>query len=70
MRVWPPLARARSSRAPRHRLRPGGSFLIDTFGVFVLARGFRAQAWEQLEDGRLWLEQRSYDQLTGRTQAA
>jgi 2-polyprenyl-3-methyl-5-hydroxy-6-metoxy-1,4-benzoquinol methylase len=50
-------------------LRPGGSFLLDTVNLFVLAREFRARWWEELEDGRTMLEERAYDPLSGRTAA-
>ena len=48
-------------------LRPGGVFLIDFVSLFVLARGFRPRWWEELDDGRLMLEERTYDFLSGRT---
>jgi SAM-dependent methyltransferase len=48
-------------------LRPGGSFLLDVVSLFLLARGFRARDWQQLEGGRTMLEDRDYDPLTGRS---
>jgi SAM-dependent methyltransferase len=48
-------------------LRSGGSFLLDVVSLFVLARGFRTRHWEELEDGRTWLDARDYDHLTGRS---
>jgi SAM-dependent methyltransferase len=53
----------------RAALRPGGSFLIDTLNLFFLARGFQEHGWQELEDGRLMLEDRAYDHLTGRSTA-
>jgi SAM-dependent methyltransferase len=50
-----------------HALRPRGSFLLDVVSLFVLARGFKARHWDELEDGRTMLEHREYDQLTGRS---
>jgi SAM-dependent methyltransferase len=50
-------------------LRPGGSFLLDTLSLFVLARGFQPRDWQELEDGRLLLEDRAYDALAGRSTA-
>jgi SAM-dependent methyltransferase len=48
-------------------LRPGGSFLLDVVSLFVLARGFQPRHWEELDDGRTMLDDRTYDQLTGRS---
>jgi ubiquinone/menaquinone biosynthesis C-methylase UbiE len=48
-------------------LRPGGSFLLDVVNVFLLARGFQARRWQELEDGRALLEDLTFDHLTGRS---
>lgn len=48
---------------------PEGSFLLDTVSLFVLARGFRERSWEPLDDGRIWLDDRSFDHVTGRSNA-
>lgn len=48
-------------------LRPGASLLLDTISLFMLARGFQPRAWEELDDGRVLLEDRSYDPLSGRS---
>ena len=51
-------------------LRPGGVFVIDAVNQVALVRGIQHQAWNELEDGTLWLEQRTHDLTTGRSQAA
>jgi cyclopropane fatty-acyl-phospholipid synthase-like methyltransferase len=48
---------------------PGGRFLIEMVNTIAIAKEFREFDWQQLEDGTLWLEQRRYDQLTGRHEA-
>jgi SAM-dependent methyltransferase len=53
----------------RRALREGGSFLLDTLSLFVLARGFQARDWQELADGRVMLAEREYDALTGRSSA-
>jgi SAM-dependent methyltransferase len=50
-------------------LRPGGVFLVDTVNPIGLARVFRPQDWQELEDGTLMLEQRSFDLPSGRLRA-
>jgi SAM-dependent methyltransferase len=60
---------ARVLAAVRTALHPGGSFLLDTLNLFSLARGFQEHGWQELEDGRIMLEDRSYDHLTGRSSA-
>jgi SAM-dependent methyltransferase len=47
-------------------LRPGGRFIIDTINPIGLARVFRERDWHELDDGSVLLEQRRYDQLSGR----
>ena len=48
---------------------PGGRFLLEMVNTIAIAKEFREVDWEELEDGTLWLEQRRYDQLTGRHEA-
>jgi SAM-dependent methyltransferase len=50
-------------------LHPGGSFLLDTLSLFMLARGFQPRGWQELDDGRVLIEERAYDSLTGRSSA-
>jgi ubiquinone/menaquinone biosynthesis C-methylase UbiE len=50
-------------------LRRGGLFVIDTVNQVALVRGFQHRGWQDLDDGTLWLERRSYDLTTGRSQA-
>jgi SAM-dependent methyltransferase len=50
-------------------LRPGGSLLLDVLSLFVLVRGFQPRGWQELDDGRVMLEERTYDQLSGRSSA-
>lgn len=50
-------------------LRPGGSFLLDTISLFMLARAFQPRSFQELDDGRVLLEDRSYDPLAGRSTA-
>jgi len=50
-------------------LRPGGVLVLDTINQVALVRGLQHQAWDELEDGTLWLERRTYDLTTGRSQA-
>ena len=49
-------------------LSPGGLLILDTVNQLALARGFRPQAVEEV-DGVLFLQEHSYDQLTGRSRA-
>ena len=48
---------------------PGGRFLIDTINPMALARRFQERDWRQFDDGTILLQQRSYDHLSGRTDA-
>jgi SAM-dependent methyltransferase len=48
---------------------PGGVFVLDTVNQAALVRGFRPQAWDELEDGTVLLQQHRYDLITGRSQA-
>jgi SAM-dependent methyltransferase len=50
-------------------LRPGGRFVLDTANAIGLMRMFRAQGWQELEDGTFFLENRSLDVATGRMSA-
>jgi ubiquinone/menaquinone biosynthesis C-methylase UbiE len=50
-------------------LRPGGTLVLDTANQVALVRGFQREAWDDMEDGTLWLERRTYDLTTGRSQA-
>lgn len=50
-------------------LHPEGSLLLDTISLFMLARGFHPRSFQELDDGRVLLEDRSYDPLTGRSTA-
>lgn len=49
-------------------LAPGGVLILDTVNQAALLRGFREQAWRELE-GTLMLERHEYDTITGRSQA-
>jgi len=52
-------------------LKPGGRFFIDTINPYALAAPtFRPQSWRRLPDGRLLLEERALDPVTGRNVAA
>ena len=48
---------------------PGGVFVLDTVNQAALVRGFRPQAWEELDDGSILLQEHRYDLITGRSQA-
>lgn len=50
-------------------LRPGGVFVLDTVNQAALLRGFRPQAWDELADGTVLLQEHRYDLITGRSQA-
>jgi SAM-dependent methyltransferase len=50
-------------------LRPGGRFLLDTLNPLELVRRFREREWREFDDGTVFLQQRAYDQLTGRIDA-
>jgi SAM-dependent methyltransferase len=49
-------------------LGPGGVFVLDTVNQLALIRGFRPQAFEEVE-GVLVLQEHTYDQVTGRSRA-
>jgi SAM-dependent methyltransferase len=48
---------------------PGGVFVLDTVNQAALLRGFRPQAWEELADGTVLLQEHNYDLITGRSSA-
>ena len=48
---------------------PGGVFVLDTVNQAALLRGFRPQAWDELDDGVVLLQEHAYDLITGRSQA-
>jgi SAM-dependent methyltransferase len=51
-------------------LKPGARFFIDTINPYALAGpSFRPQSWRRLPDGRLLLEERELEPLTGRNLA-
>ena len=50
-------------------LKPGGRFVLDTANAIGLMRMYRAQGWEELEDGTFFLESRTLDVATGRMSA-
>jgi SAM-dependent methyltransferase len=51
-------------------LRPGGRFLLDSINPIVLGSArFEPKRWDELGDGRVVLEERSYDAVTGRNDA-
>ena len=47
-------------------LRPGGRLVLDGVNPLSLAARFRPQAWEELPDGRLLLQEISFEVRTGR----
>src|SRR5204862_5410129 len=47
----------------------GGMFLIDTINPVALAPRFVPVDWRELDDGTVFLERRSYDHFTGRSEA-
>jgi SAM-dependent methyltransferase len=49
-------------------LAPGGVLILDSINQPALLRGFREQAWSELDD-TLLLERRDYDHITGRSRA-
>lgn len=49
-------------------LAPGGVLILDTVNQVALARGFRPQAFEEIE-GVLFLQEHAYDIVKGRSQA-
>jgi ubiquinone/menaquinone biosynthesis C-methylase UbiE len=52
----------------RRVLRPGGRLVIETMHRDLLVRGFSEQDWRLLGEGRLLLEQRTFDPSSGVTQ--
>ncbi|MHC4448072.1 MAG: class I SAM-dependent methyltransferase [Planctomycetota bacterium] len=40
-------------------LTPGGRFVLELMGREVIASGFQPRGWHELEDGTLWLEERT-----------
>ena len=46
-------------------LRPGGRLVVETMHRDLLVRGFREQDWWLLGEGRLLLEQRTFDPPAG-----
>ncbi len=40
-------------------LKPGGRFVMELMGREVIACGFQPRSWHELEDGTLWLEERT-----------
>jgi SAM-dependent methyltransferase len=53
-------------RQVRKALKPGGVFLLETMHRDALAGGFQPHGITRHEDGLLVLEERSFDQLSGR----
>ncbi len=49
-------------------LRPGGRLVIETMHRDLLVRGFQERDWRLLGEGRLLLEQRTFDPASGLTQ--
>jgi SAM-dependent methyltransferase len=49
-------------------LAPGGTLVLDTVNQTALVRGFRPQAFEEV-DGVLFLQEHAYDLVTGRSRA-
>jgi 2-polyprenyl-3-methyl-5-hydroxy-6-metoxy-1,4-benzoquinol methylase len=47
-------------------LRPGGALVIETINLFGVLRHFEPRAWHELPDGRLLLEERTFDPWRGR----
>lgn len=47
-------------------LRPGGAMVVETINLYGVLRRFEPRAWHRLGDGRLLLEERSFDPWTGR----
>lgn len=52
----------------RRVLRPGGRLVIETMHRDLLVRAFQEQDWWLLGEGRLLLEQRTFDAASGVTQ--
>ena len=53
-------------RQVRKALRPGGVFLLETMHRDALVRGFQPSSVTRHDDGLLVLEERAFDQLSGR----
>jgi SAM-dependent methyltransferase len=53
-------------RQVRNALKPGGVFLLETMHRDALIRGFQPHGITRHEDGLLVLEERAFDQLSGR----
>ncbi len=50
-------------------LRPGGAFVLETVNLYAVLRRFEPRSWHELGDGRMLLEERSFDPWTGRMQS-
>lgn len=50
-------------------LKPGGRFLLDVINRDYLMSVFRPNDWTEADDGRLTLEERHWDAMTGRVHA-
>jgi 2-polyprenyl-3-methyl-5-hydroxy-6-metoxy-1,4-benzoquinol methylase len=50
-------------------LRPGGAFVLETVNLYAVLRRFEPRSWHELGDGRMLLEERSFDAWTGRMQS-
>src|SRR6185312_5184831 len=47
-------------------LRPGGAFVLETVNLYAVLRRFEPRSWHELGDGRMLLEERSFDPFTAR----
>lgn len=52
--------------AVAHVLRPGGQFLLETRNREQVARTFHPRVWQPLADGSLFLQEATFDLVTGR----
>lgn len=50
-------------------LRPGGAFVLETVNLYAVLRRFEPRSWHELGDGRMLLEERSFDPWTGKMQS-
>jgi 2-polyprenyl-3-methyl-5-hydroxy-6-metoxy-1,4-benzoquinol methylase len=50
-------------------LRPGGAFVLETVNLYAVLRRFEPRSWHELGEGRMLLEERSFDPWTGRMQS-
>jgi len=50
-------------------LRPGGAFVLETVNLYSVLRRFEPRSWHELGEGRMLLEERSFDPWTGRMQS-